>query len=71
MTDVYLRYNDLASGVKIGEVPFTETAFEDVVRIVKTWGVYVDESDYQDFESASFRLSGDRAYFEIVLGDER
>lgn len=70
MTDVYLRHYDLASGVKIGEVPFSATALDEAVRLVKSWGVYVDEADYQGFESASFRLSDGQAYFEIVLGDE-
>lgn len=70
MTDVYLRYAGEAYGKKIGEVPFSANGIDEVVRLVKEWGVYVDGQDMENFNSAQFRVTESGAYFEIVLGED-
>jgi hypothetical protein len=70
VTDVYLRHVDEVEGVKVGEVPFTDTGFDEAVRLVKSWGSYVDGYDLEQFNSAQLRLSEGRAYFEIILGED-
>ena len=70
MTAVWLRHVDEAEGVKVGEVPFTDTAFDEAVRLVKSWGIYVDDHDLEEFNSAQLRLTEHDAYFEIIVGSD-
>lgn len=70
MTDVYLRHIDEADGVKIGEVPFTDTALDEAVRLVEKWSVQTAADDYAEFHSGTLVLRDGRAYFEVVVGKE-
>jgi len=65
--DVYLRHVEDATGPKLGEIPFTENAIDEAIRMVKAFQV---SNDYDDgeFHSAQFVLGGGKAGLEIVVG---
>lgn len=53
----------------VGEVPLTEEALDEAMRVVRAWGVTID-GEYADTENmfGQFVITDGRAYFEIVEG---
>ena len=64
--EVRIRHenDEPAQSAVLAEVPFTEGALDDVIRLLKAWGVAV-EGEMTDDVYASFQILDGRVWFDV------
>lgn len=74
--EVRIRHEDdePANGATLAEVPFTERGLDDVIRLLKMWGVQIDDpSDGVTVESGEvygqFVVKDGRVWFDVFAAN--